>query len=54
MEESGCPLGRAATLYNRTQHCNGRLGLEVYPAQISETQRFGAPNGSFAQRLSSA
>jgi hypothetical protein len=31
-----------------TQGCNGRPGLEVYPAQFTATQRSGALNGSIA------
>jgi hypothetical protein len=46
MEASGGPWTTRRPYIIGTHCCNGQLGLEVYLAQFSATQRCGALNGS--------
>jgi hypothetical protein len=51
MEASGGPWAADRPYIIRPQRRNGRPRLNVYLAQIMETQWSGALNGSIAQRL---
>jgi hypothetical protein len=48
MESSGPPWVAGRPYIIATQHCNGRPGLKVYPAQFTAIQRSGALNGFIA------